>query len=369
MSLLIHNGWQDDVAVQNSLTYEDIIKKITLPQVKNFLQSLGVAEIEEHDDYLICPTICHNPIDQATSMKLYYYDETKNFHCYTQCSENFSIITLYQRYMSLNHGDISYDEAAMYVRQFIFGHQEIEYVPRKEKKQEIHKVDFITLPEYDKNVLDVFQEYDHPLWLKDGINHEAQRKFGIRYSISQNKIIIPHYDIDGRLIGIRARAINPQDIAIGKYMPIKIENTIYAHKLGFNLYGIYEHQAAIKLLKKAIIYESEKSVMLDDEYFGQYSTAVATCGSQLNRFQINLLTRKLGVNEIILAFDKEFVNPYDEKGKKYRKKLIEKCERYKGLATFYYIFDERGLLQEKDAPCDKGKETLIKLLERKIQII
>ena len=50
MSLLIHNGWQDDVAVQNSLTYEDIIKKITLPQVKNFLQSLGVAEIEEHDD-------------------------------------------------------------------------------------------------------------------------------------------------------------------------------------------------------------------------------------------------------------------------------------------------------------------------------
>ena len=40
MSLLIHNGWQDDVAVQNSLTYEDIIKKITLPQVKNFFNFL-----------------------------------------------------------------------------------------------------------------------------------------------------------------------------------------------------------------------------------------------------------------------------------------------------------------------------------------
>ena len=362
-------GWQDDVAVQNSLTYEEIIKTITLGQVENFLRSLGVMEIEVHDDYLICPTICHNPIDQATSMKLYYYDETKNFHCYTQCSENLSIITLYRRYMELNHSSVSYDEAAIYVRQFVSGTHEIYYEAPKEKKEERPRVDFITLPAYDEKVLDVFQQYDHPLWIKDGITHEAQRKFGIRYSISQNKIIIPHYDIDGRLVGIRARAINPEDIAIGKYMPIKIEDTIYAHKLGFNLYGIYEHQEAMRILHHAIIYESEKSVMLDDEYFGESSTAVATCGSQLNRFQINLLVKKLGVSEIILAFDKEFVNPYDEKGRKYRQKLIDKCKKYQGMATFYYIFDEHGLLQEKDAPCDRGKETLLKLLERKILIV
>ena len=33
MSLLIHNGWQDDVAVQNSLTYEDIIKNLELLKI------------------------------------------------------------------------------------------------------------------------------------------------------------------------------------------------------------------------------------------------------------------------------------------------------------------------------------------------
>ena len=33
------------------------------------------------------------------------------------------------------------------------------------------------------------------------------------------------------------------------------------------------------------------------------------------------------------------------------------------------LYNKIKLLQEKDAPCDKGKETLIKLLERKIQIV
>ena len=32
--------------------------------------------------------------------------------------------------------------------------------------------------------------------------------------------------------------------------------------------------------------------MLDDMYYGPYSVAVATCGSQLNKFQINLLVKE-----------------------------------------------------------------------------
>lgn len=77
LTLSYNECFDDDVARQNSLSYDDIIHQITLPQVKQFLLSLGVREIDEHSDYLICPTICHNPIDRAESMKLYYYDETK----------------------------------------------------------------------------------------------------------------------------------------------------------------------------------------------------------------------------------------------------------------------------------------------------
>ena len=64
-------------------------------------------------------------------------------------------------------------------------------------------------------------------------------KFNIRYSISQNKIIIPHYNINGKLIGIRGRALNQEEIEAGcKYMPVKIEGKFYAHPLSLNLYGL-----------------------------------------------------------------------------------------------------------------------------------
>ena len=87
--------------------------------------------------------------------------------------------------------------------------------------------------------------------------------------------------------------------------------------------------------------------------------------------KMDLIVQKcveLGVSEIILAYDKEYDNCFDKKGKEYRQKLIEKCEKYRGLATFYYLFDEHNLLNKKDAPCDKGKDILEELMKRRIKI-
>lgn len=367
---LFTTDYDDVVARQNSYTNEEIINAFGLEEVEKFLQSLGVEDIEVEDDYLICPTICHNPLDQADNMKLYYYNKTKNFHCYTECSCNFSIVSLYQRYMSINHQDVSYGEALDYLRRFVVVKERVgprpsheTYVPIWRKKEDI-----ITLPAYSEAALDMFVPFSHPLWEEEGIPPETQKRFGIRFSYEQNKIIIPHRDIDGRLVGIRSRAIEEEDLAFGKYRPAQIGQTMYNHQLGFNLYGLWEHRAAIKAFGCAIIYEGEKSVLKDDAFYGQYSVAVATCGSQLNRFQIALLLRKLFVSNITLAYDKEYDLPFSPEGKTYREKLIEKCERYKGLANFSYIFDEKGLLDKKDAPCDKGKEVLEKLKERKIKI-
>lgn len=362
---------QDKVAQRNSISVEELTLALSLKDVIRFLKSLGVDEIEEHDNYLICPTICHNPIDEAESMKLYYYDETKNFHCYTECSENFSIVSLYQRYMALNHQEVSYHEAVDYLRKFLSleGDVDIFAAPKEHYKSVPEKsLDIITLPEVNKNVLDAFVPMAHPMWLHDGITEEAQKRFGIRFSYQQNQIVIPHYDVDGRLVGIRGRAIDEEDLVYGKYHPMTVGQTMYNHQLGFNLYGIWEHKEAIRITKRVVIYEGEKSVMLDDAYYGKYSVAVATCGSQLNRFQINLLVKRLGVNKIVLAYDKEFDSPFSSEGRAYRKKLIDKCEKYRGLAEFYYVFDEKGFLDKKDAPCDKGVVTLEKLMERKIKI-
>lgn len=364
--------YQDELARQNGYSAKELIQAFSLEDIRRFIESLGVDEIEEHDDYLICPTICHNPIDEAESMKLYYYSNTKNFHCYTECSENFSVISLYQRYMEINHQEITFNEAVEYLRKFLSFDEEEGgiIVTQKTKYLDVPKnnVDIITLPEINKNILDAFVPLAHPLWLTEGITEEAQSHFDIRFSYQQNQIVIPHYDINGHLVGIRGRAIDEEDLIYGKYHPISVGQNMYNHQLGFNLYGIWEHQEAIRLTKRVVIYEGEKSVMLDDSYYGKYSIAVATCGSQLNKFQINLLIKCLGVNQIILAYDKEYDSPFSEEGKKYRQKLIDKCRRYYGLADFYYIFDEHGLLNKKDAPCDRGMETLEKLMKRKIKI-
>lgn len=366
--------YYDEVAIRNSYTDKNLVTAFSLEDVERFLRSLGVQDIDVQDDYLVCPTICHNPIDEADNMKLYYYDKTKNFHCYTQCSENFSVISLYQRYMELNHQKVSYDEAIYYLRKFLTlqleDEGEVVISPRAiEVNQEplvFEKASVVSLPEYNKNVLDYFLPMSHPSWLDEGITSLVQEQFNIRFSYEQNKIIIPHYDIKGRLVGVRARAFEEEDLKYGKYRPVQIGSEMYNHQLGFNLYGIWEHKEAIQRSKRVVIYEGEKSVLKDSSYYGPYSVAVATCGSQLNRFQINLLVQELGVNEIILAYDKEYKNCFDIKGREYRKKLIGKCEKYRGLATFYYLFDEHNLLDMKDAPCDKGRETLEKLMKRRI---
>lgn len=367
---LFTTDYDDIIARQNSYTDTEIINSFGMEEIVKLLNSLGVEDIEVENDYIVCPTICHNPIDQADNMKLYYYNKTKNFHCYTECSCNFSVVSLYQRYMSINHQDVSYGEALDYLRRFVTVKnkevsrpQEYNYTPARHKKESI-----ITLPQYPEAALDMFVPMSHPMWEAEGIPPETQMRFGIRFSYEQNKIIIPHRDVNGRLVGIRSRAIEEEDLAFGKYRPAQIGQTMYNHQLGFNLYGIWEHKEAIKAFGRVIIYEGEKSVLKDDAFYGRYSCAVATCGSQLNRFQIALLTRKLYVNNIILAYDKEYDEPFSPEGREYRAKLIEKCERYKDDAHFSYLFDEKGWLDRKDAPCDKGQEILERLKERQIKI-
>ena len=123
-------------------------------------------------------------------MKLYYYDKTKNFHCYTQCSENFSVISLYQKYMELNHQKVSYDEAIYYLRKFLTlqleDEEEVVISPRAvEVNQEplyLKRLLLFLLPEYNKNVLDYFLPMSHPSWLDEGITSLTQEQFNIRFS-------------------------------------------------------------------------------------------------------------------------------------------------------------------------------------------
>ena len=356
------------------ITVQDVVNSITLDDVKTFLESLGVDQIAFYPEkgYLVCPTICHNPIDEAESMKLYWYQNNKIFKCYTECNEAMTIFTLYQKFMRINYHPIGFEEAFDYIKKCI---HHITIAGKKKYKSDIdfeqYKFDssIPQLIEYPKEMLTYFLPKHHPLWLRDGIQPDVMDKFHIGFWNRENKITIPHFDIDGRLVGIRARTLDPEEAqALGKYRPVQIGNILYAHPLHFNLYGIYEHKEAIQKRRSAIIVEGEKSVLLDDGYYGEWSNAVACCGSKINKFQIGLLTNVLGATEITIAFDKEYKDWCSEEARQYRMKIENMCKKYRGRATFYYIWDIDNLLDYKDSPYDKGKEIFEELYKHRIRV-
>ena len=368
---------QDSALDFIDITKQDIIESITLQDVKTFLESLGVDQIALYEDkgYLICPTICHNPLHEAQSMKLYWYQNNKIFRCYTECNEAMTIFRLYQKFIEVNENRIVRDDEAEDYVKHCLGQIKI---CNKKKTNPLFNIDkskyefdknIPTLMEYPISSIEYFTTYYHPLWLKDGITKEAMDKFKIKFSLGQNKIIIPHFDINGRLVGIRGRALEKKEIEeFGKYRPVQIGNIIYTHQLQFNLYGIYEHQDAIRRRRSAIIVEGEKSVLIDDGFYGNLSNTVACCGSTFNKYHISMLTDILGANEIVIALDKEYEDWRTEKARKYREKIEGLCRKYKNQATFSYIWDLDNVLEEKDSPFDKGKEVFEYLYKNRIRV-
>ena len=375
MSLIEYNPLYDEEAFLASLDRKTIIDNLTLYDVERFIRSLGVTEIQvdEKKGELICPTICHNRLEDATSMKLYYYQNSKLFRCYTECDDNMSIFELYRKYMALNSHPISLEEAEAYIKQFL-GKSLIAAPAIHSSKNSFDTTKYsferviLKLDEYPSEVLSCFVHYPHPLWLQEGITEDVMRQFNILFSIKQNKIVIPHYDSAGRLVGIRARALEEEDIAMGKYMPIMVNGVIYTHKLHFNLYGLYQNKAAIKKYHKAVIFEAEKSSLKDKVFYGEDSVAVAICGSSLNKYQVSLLTNVMGVSEIVLALDKEYEEWNSPQGIKYKNKLLNMCKKYKNYANFSYIFDDKGLIGLKDSPNDRGQEVWEELYRRRFKV-
>lgn len=349
------------------MDYQSIIDNLKVSSVIDLMTKLGADRWKDEGTHIIFPTICHNVEASEASMKLYFYKNTKLFNCYTECGI-MSIFKFMKHYYEAR--GIEYDWVSDIYNVILdcsnFKPGEGFDVPKYDSlrnkygrvKQEKE------LPEYNHGALDTFVKYYPPEWLRDGISKEAMDKFGIRYSISQNKIIIPHYDVKGRLVGIRGRALNEWEVEnVGKYMPVRLEQTWYKHPLSMNLYGLYENQENIKKSGVCYVFESEKSV-LQFESFGMPNCAVAVCGSQFNKYQLNVLCRTCSPSEIVICFDREETSD----DYKYFDKLWDICQKYKQYANFSFIYDRLGLTKLKDSPSDCGEEIFKKLLEKRTRV-
>ena len=347
------------------MDYKSIVDNLNPEKVKQLLYDLGAEYVDDtKENCLITNTICHNT--KGGSMKLYFYFDTHIFYCYTNC-ESMSIFKFLEHYYKTRQIDYDWYEDVYTValncsiQKSLDGFSKVERINLKERyrKKEQPKLNI-----YNSGVLDTFNKFYPVEWLKDGITQRAMDKFNILYSISQNKIIIPHYDINNNLIGIRGRALNKWEVEnIGKYMPVKIENTWYKHPLSLNLYGLNINKDNIKKNGYVFLFEAEKSV-LQFESFQQDNCAVAVCGSNFNKFQLNLLIKECHPKEIIICFDKE-----ENKGEdKYFMKLWNICQKYKNYCNFSFIYDRENLLDMKDSPSDKGELIFNQLKEKRVKV-
>ena len=363
---------------------DQIKENLSLDQVEEVLTEFN-GEPERRGELIVSRTICHC----GNSHKLYYYPNTHLFKCYTDCSETFDIFELTRKVLSREQPKAREDsnwnlpEAIDYIAQK-FGFAPNTQVDNTESLSSAK--DLILFEEYDRinSINNITQEVElkeypgdillhlpHPRiqpWLDEDITQEVMDNHGICYDPKNEGIVIPHYDINNRLVGIRERTLIKENEIYGKYRPAKIAKVLYNHPLSFNLYNLNMSKEAIKRSKKAFVFEGEKSCLKFASYFGQENDmSVAVCGSSFINYQAWLLINQ-GAEEIVICLDKQFQTLGDEEFKKLVKNLTSIHKKYGRFVNISYMFDKGNLLGYKSSPIDHGKEVFLELYKKRINL-
>lgn len=372
---------------------EELKNNLTIDQIYEFLLEMG-GEPHINDNVIVSRTICHNPPGQG-SFKLYYYDNTKLFKCYTQCPEgSFDIFQLVLKIKNIAQSQIEYysaegiktfrnwelPDAISYICNFYGIETENEDFSERQlrlqdweifnkweaKRHKRESKQIVSLNVFDDSFLKNLPRPVIAPWVREGISKDILNIHDICYDPITNGIVIPHRNINNQLIGIRERTLIKANETYGKYLPAIINGKMYNHPLSFNLYNINISKNNIRNIKKAIVFEGEKSCLLYGSYFGiENDISVATCGSNLINFQVELLL-SLGVQEIIIAFDRQYKMINDSEWKKWTDKLYRIYNKYSSIVQVSFLFDTENYLDYKQSPIDNGKETFLYLLENRI---
>ena len=356
----------------------EVRNKITLEQIFCLLDDWG-GEPEYTDTGIISATICHNEPGHG-SRKLYFYSNSNLFNCFSNCG-SFDIFELTIKVFEIQfHKTIDLNEAVRWVAQKCgisgtFKEEEADQLEdwkilaNYDRIQEITiRPNKVLLKEYEKNILNNFN-YRVRLtpWLNEGINQETLQMAQIGYYPGGDQITIPHFDKDNRLVGLRGRTLGEEEaVAYGKYRPLYINQQLYNHPLGLNLYGLNWTQNNIATFGKAIVYESEKSVLLHQSYFPDSNMSVACCGSNLTAHQVQLLMES-GAKEIIVAFDRQFQQIGDEEHIRLKNNYTKLKKKFKNYIDISFIIDLKKITGYKSSPIDEGPEKFLKLFKERVR--
>lgn len=180
------------------------------------------------------------------------------------------------------------------------------------------------------------------VWLNEGISEDSLKRFEVKYDSFSDRLVYPIRNLSGRIVNIGGRTLDPEwkEKSLRKYT--------YFHGWGTmdTIYGLVENMDEVLKKREVILFEGCKSVLLADTWGIRNAAALLT--SHLNPHQMKILAR-LGCR-VVFALDKEV-----------RIREDHNIQRLKDYVEVEYLWDKEDLLDEKDAPVDKGRDVFLRL--------
>lgn len=347
---------------------DELKQSLSVSDIEKVLQYYNIDYAFNSQDDMVMETACHNK--HGGSHKLYYYPEGQSFHCYTDCAESFDVYELVMKVTQTRRDPLNFNEAFRTVAHIMgvnIHASNKRVVQLGNSNAPIDDWDFInklkrrrkntpTFELVDEDVLNDFPRWYPEAWHSEGISVDTMEKFGIRFNPEHNSTIIPHRNPYGELIGIRTR--NWRDTEFGKYLPLHHKGIGYGHPLGYNLYSLNENKETIKRKKKIMLVESEKSSLKAHSFFGDNNFCVSLCGSSMNNYQADLVL-DLGVDEVIIAMDKDYINQPDLK---YKEKVRKIAQHFMKRVSVYVITDTRNVMDYQECVMDRSRDEVINIM-------
>lgn len=210
----------------------------------------------------------------------------------------------------------------------------------------------IKLKVYDNSVLNEYECYGNLMFLNDGISLAAQKFWDIRFSVIDNRIIIPIRNEYGQLCGAKGRLNGIPEDDEPKYIypiPVMSSQLLYGYSENYqHLYG-----------NDIIVVESEKSVMQAWD-FG-VRNIVALGSHSLSEKQTKLLLQ-LQPKRIIIAMDEglEF---------EHTKRNADMIKNFGGMLApeiWYWDADQDLDIESKSSPTDSGREKFEEVMQEQL---
>ena len=254
-----------------------------------------------------------------------------------------SLIAFVQRYFHVSAAE-AIERLADYAgfdAQSIEGHAELAATdicrrftkPKPEEKMCTASV----LPD---NCMDKYEKRPEKLavWMREGISEGSMCRFQVRYDAFADRLVYPIRNPDGKIVNIGGRTLDPE------WKQKKLRKYCYYYSWGTikTIYGLAENMEFCRQKHEIILFEGCKSVLLADTWGVKNTGAILT--SHLSVAQMKILA-KLGFR-VVFALDKDVDIRQDKN-----------ISRLKQFVNVEYISDNGNLLNAKDSPVDRGKDT------------